>query len=64
MIIGGKTVEVLNMILRYSYIDLLLTCFLLTLGHRPQGSNRGSALAFVEYAIFTPYVTVHHHERG
>jgi len=61
-IIGGKTVEVFHTILKYSYVDLLLACFLLTLDNRPQGSGRGHALAFVGSAIFTSYVTVHHHD--
>jgi chitin synthase len=57
-IIGGKIVEVINTVLRYSYVGLLLTCFMLALGNRPQGYNRGYTLAFVGYAIFTIYMTV------
>jgi hypothetical protein len=57
-IIGGKAIEVLNTVLRYSYVGLLLTCFILALGNRPQGSNRTYTLAFVGYAIFTLYMTV------
>ncbi|KAH9961842.1 glycosyltransferase family 2 protein [Russula compacta] len=56
-IIGGKAIEVINTILKYSYVGLLLTCFILALGNRPQGSNRGYTLAFVGYAIFTLYMT-------
>ena len=57
-IIGGKAIEVLNTVLRYSYVGLLLACFILALGNRPQGSNRTYTLAFVGYAIFTLYMTV------
>ncbi|KAI0250489.1 glycosyltransferase family 2 protein [Lactifluus subvellereus] len=56
-IIGGKGIEIFNTILRYSYVGLLLTCFILSLGNRPQGSTRGYTLAFVGYAIFTLYMT-------
>ena len=57
-IIGGKFIKVLNMILKYSYMGLLLTCFIISLGNRPQGSNRTYTLVFVGYAIFTLYMTV------
>jgi len=57
-IIGGKGIEVLNTILKYSYVGLLLTCFILALGNRPQGSNRTYTLAFIGYAIFTLYMSV------
>jgi len=60
-IIGGKTVEVVNTVLRCSYVGLLLTCFMLALGNRPQGSKGGYTLAFVGYAIFTIYMTVRYH---
>jgi hypothetical protein len=57
-IFGGKAIEVLNTILKYSYVGLLLTCFILALGNRPQGSSRTYTLAFIGYAIFTLYMTV------
>jgi len=47
--------EVINTILKYSYEGLLLRCFILSLGNRPQGSNRTYTLVFVEYAIFALY---------
>ncbi len=61
-IIGGKTIEVINTVLKYSYVGLLLTCFILALGNRPQGSNRTYTLAFIGYAIFTVYMTVRQHD--
>ncbi|KAH9992907.1 glycosyltransferase family 2 protein [Russula vinacea] len=56
-IIGGRTIDVINTILKYSYVGLLLMCFILSLGNRPQGSIGGYTLAFVGYAIFTLYMT-------
>jgi chitin synthase len=61
-IIGGKVIEVINTILRYSYVGLLLTCFILALGNRPQGSNKGYTLAFIGYALFTVYMSVRLHD--
>ena len=58
VIIGGKAIDLVNTIFRYSYVGLLLSCFILSLGNRPQGSNVGYTLAFVGYAIFTVYMTV------
>ena len=57
-IIGGKGIEVINTILKYSYGGLLLTCFILALGNRPQGSKGTYTIAFIGYAIFTLYMTV------
>jgi hypothetical protein len=62
-IIGGKTIGVVNAILKYSYVGLLLTCFIIALGNRPQGSSRTYTLAFVGYAIFTLYMTVRYCDR-
>jgi len=55
---------VINTILKYAYVGLLLTCFILSLGNRPQGSVKGYTLAFVGYAIFTLYMTVRFHDRS
>ncbi|KAI0298178.1 glycosyltransferase family 2 protein [Multifurca ochricompacta] len=52
-----SAIDLLNTILKYAYVGLLLTCFILSLGNRPQGSNRGYTLAFVGFAIFTIYMT-------
>ena len=57
-VIGGKAIEVVNTILRYAYVGLLLTCFMLSLGNRPQGSKWGYTLAFVGFALLTVYMTV------
>ena len=66
--IGRKTVKVLNTILKYSFVDLLLACFLLILGNEPQVSKLIEAtillLAFVGYTIFTLYARVRRHDRA
>ena len=63
-IIGGKAIELFNTVLKYSYVGLLLTCFILSLGNRPQGSNKGYTLAFIGFAIFTVYMTVRRRRRS
>lgn len=68
-IIGGKTIEVVNTVARYSYAGLLLMCFILSLrvgnrlGARRSQANTGYTLAFVGYAVLTTYMTVRHHDR-
>ncbi|KAH8979068.1 glycosyltransferase family 2 protein [Lactarius akahatsu] len=56
-IIGGKGIELFNTLLKYSYVGLLLTCFILSLGNRPQRSNKGYTLGFIGFATFTVYMT-------
>ncbi|KAH7885075.1 glycosyltransferase family 2 protein [Phlebopus sp. FC_14] len=46
-----------NLILNYFYLGLLIMCFLLSLGNRPQGSKWGYTLAFVGFALVTVYMT-------
>ncbi|KAI0051502.1 glycosyltransferase family 2 protein [Auriscalpium vulgare] len=56
-VLGGRAIHVINIILKYSYVGLLLTCFILSLGNRPQGSIRGYTAGFVGFALFTIYMT-------
>ncbi|KAH9059861.1 hypothetical protein EDB87DRAFT_674883 [Lactarius vividus] len=58
-IIGGKGVELFNTLLKYAYVGLLLTCFILSLGNRPLGSNKRYTLAYIGFSIFNVYMTVH-----
>jgi chitin synthase len=51
-------IHVLNIILNYFYLGLLIMCFLLSLGNRPQGSKWGYTFAFVGFGIVTIYMTV------
>lgn len=47
-----------NLILSYFYLGLLIMCFLLALGNRPQGSKWGYTLAFIGFGFITIYMTV------
>ncbi|KAG6830638.1 Chitin synthase 4 [Tephrocybe sp. NHM501043] len=49
--------KVLNVILNYFYVGLLVMCFILSLGNRPQGSKWGYTAAFVGFGLITIYMT-------
>ncbi|KAG1735652.1 glycosyltransferase family 2 protein [Suillus occidentalis] len=51
-------IHIVNILLNYFYLGLLIMCFLLSLGNRPQGSKWGYTLAFVGFGIVTIYMTV------
>ena len=51
-------IHIFNVILEYVYLGLLLMCFLLSLGNRPQGSKWGYTFAFIGFALITIYMTV------
>jgi chitin synthase len=55
---GLKNIHVVNVILEYFYLGLLMMCFILSLGNRPQGSKYGYTTAFIGFAIITIYMTV------
>ena len=55
---GITWIRILNLILNYFYVGLLLMCFILSLGNRPQGSKWGYTLAMVGFALITVYMTV------
>lgn len=48
--------NVLSIIFEWFYLGVLLTCFILSLGNRPQGSNRLYTLMVVFWAILMWYV--------
>ncbi|KAI0930946.1 Chitin synthase 4 [Taiwanofungus camphoratus] len=54
----GKAVNVLNIILNYLYLGLLIMCFLLSLGNRPQGAKWPYTFAFIGFAVITIYMTI------
>lgn len=54
----GNAIHILNVILNYFYLGLLIMCFLLSLGNRPQGSKWGYTLAMIGFAVITVYMTV------
>lgn len=53
----GK-IHILNVILEYLYLGLLIVCFLLALGNRPQGAKWFYTTAFLGFALITVYMTV------
>jgi uncharacterized membrane protein len=53
-----KGIHIVNVILQYFYLGLLIMCFILALGNRPQGSKLGYTLAFIGFALVTVYMTV------
>ncbi|KAG8214804.1 glycosyltransferase family 2 protein [Butyriboletus roseoflavus] len=53
-----SSLHYLNLVLNYFYLGLLITCFLLSLGNRPQGAKWAYILAFIGFALITVYMTV------
>ena len=51
-------IHIANVFLNYFYLGLLIMCFILALGNRPQGSKWGYTLALVGFGIITVYMTV------
>ncbi|TDL18313.1 glycosyltransferase family 2 protein [Rickenella mellea] len=49
--------KIVNYILNYFYLGLLVMCFLLSLGNRPQGSKWEYTTAFIGFAFITLYMT-------
>ncbi|KAL1946121.1 hypothetical protein VTO73DRAFT_15248 [Trametes versicolor] len=54
----GNGIHVVNVILEYFYLGLLILCYILALGNRPQGAKWGYTLAFIGFAIITVYMTI------
>lgn len=57
MHIGGW-VKTFNLIINYFYLGILVMCFILALGNRPQGSKWPYTGAFIAFAVITVYMTV------
>lgn len=55
---GLKGINIVNIILNYFYLGLLVMCFLLSLGNRPQGSKWAFTIALIGFGIITIYMTV------
>jgi hypothetical protein len=55
---GIKGIKTLNEILNYFYLGMLIMCFLLSLGNRPQGSKWSYTTAMLGFALITVYMTV------
>ncbi|KAI0793146.1 glycosyltransferase family 2 protein [Irpex lacteus] len=54
----GHGIHIVNLVLNYFYLGLLVMCFLLALGNRPQGSKRFYTLAMFGFALITVYMTI------
>ena len=50
-------IKVVNTVLNYLYLGLLVACYLLALGNRPQGSKWWYTMAFIGFAVITIYMT-------
>jgi cellulose synthase/poly-beta-1,6-N-acetylglucosamine synthase-like glycosyltransferase len=50
-------IKYVNAVLQYFYLGLLVMCFLLSLGNRPQGSKWGYTTALIGFACITVYMT-------
>ena len=55
---GFSGINIVNDLLNYFYLGLLMTCFILALGNRPQGSKLGYTLAIIGFALITVYMTL------
>ncbi len=51
-------IGIINTILNYFYVGLVVVCFILALGNRPQGSRWFYTFALVGFAIITIYMSV------
>jgi len=50
-------IHIINVVLNYFYLGLLVMCFILALGNRPQGSKWAYIVAFLGFAFITVYMT-------
>jgi chitin synthase len=55
---GLKGIHIANILLDYFYLGLLIMCFILALGNRPQGSKWPYTLAIIGFGFITIYMTV------
>ncbi|CAD6567684.1 MAG: Chitin synthase, class 1 [Cyphobasidiales sp. Tagirdzhanova-0007] len=54
---GLPWAKYVNSVLHYIYLGLLVMCFLMAMGNRPQGSKRMFTFAMVCFALITSYMT-------
>ncbi|KAJ2918726.1 hypothetical protein MD484_g1699, partial [Candolleomyces efflorescens] len=54
---GLKGINIFNVIINYVYVGLLLMCFILSLGNRPQGAKWFYTTAMIGFALITVYMT-------
>ncbi|TFY62620.1 hypothetical protein EVJ58_g3752 [Rhodofomes roseus] len=54
----SSAIKYFNIVVNYIYLGLLIMCFLLSLGNRPQGSKWAFTFAMIGFACITIYMTV------
>ncbi|KAF8133385.1 glycosyltransferase family 2 protein [Boletus edulis] len=52
-----SSLHYLNLVLNYFYLGLIIACFILSLGNRPQGAKWAYTSAFIGFALITVYMT-------
>jgi chitin synthase len=55
---GLKGINIFNVIINYIYVGLLIMCFILSLGNRPQGAKWFYTIAMIGFSLITIYMTV------
>lgn len=55
---GLPWAKYVNAVLHYTYLGLLVMCFLLSMGNKPQGSKKMYLFAMIMFAIITAYMIV------
>ncbi|KAJ3575497.1 hypothetical protein NP233_g1057 [Leucocoprinus birnbaumii] len=56
-LVGGTPIRIFNYVINYFYLGLLIMCFILSLGNRPQGSKWGYTMAIIGFGLVTIYMT-------
>ncbi|KAH6907524.1 chitin synthase [Coprinopsis sp. MPI-PUGE-AT-0042] len=54
---GLKGINIFNVIINYVYVGLLIMCFILSLGNRPQGAKWFYTIAMIGFSLITIYMT-------
>lgn len=57
ILVTGNAIGIVTRIINYFYLGLLIACFILSLGNRPQGSKWGYTIAIVGFGVITMYMT-------
>jgi len=55
---ASRGMAIFDRVIDYFYLGLLIMCFILSLGNRPQGSKWGYTMAIIGFGIITIYMTV------
>lgn len=55
---ASRVMAIFDRVIDYFYLGLLIMCFILSLGNRPQGSKWGYTMAIIGFGIITIYMTV------